>query len=145
MRIWHTELLSYLPDRQFRGQLRELVAIMRDWKNKGTTNHILINKVMEYPKSHLTKYFEVYAQEYKKRYDKEIDISYLYEFVEFSRYEEKPNKPFNEWHNNEYLRCNMANLYEKWKFASGNSRITDNEWEILLLGYKIITGKRYVI
>ena len=145
MRIWHTELLSYLPDRQFRGQLRELVAIMRDWKNKGTTNHILINKVMEYPKSHLTKYFEVYAQEYKKRYDKEIDISYLHEFVEFSRYEEKPDKPFLEWHNNEYLRCNMANLYEKWKFASGNSRITDNEWEILLLGYKNITNTKYKI
>lgn len=45
MRIWHYQLLPYLPDAQFKGQLRELVAIMRDWKRKGKTNHVLINKV----------------------------------------------------------------------------------------------------
>lgn len=28
MRLWHCELLPYLPELQFKGQLRELVAIM---------------------------------------------------------------------------------------------------------------------
>ena len=139
MRIWHYALLSTLPDRQFKGQLRELIAIMRDWKSKGSTNHLLINKVMQYPKSHLTKYIEMYAHEYEKRYGKEVNLSYLFEFVEFSKYEEKPITPFTEWHNHEYLRCNMANLYEKWKFASGNSKLTDNEWKILTLSYKTET------
>ena len=32
MRIWHYKLLPYLPDKQFKGQLRELVAIMRAWE-----------------------------------------------------------------------------------------------------------------
>lgn len=51
IRIWHYQLLPYLPDAQFKGQLRELVAIMHDWRDKGKTNHLLINKVMEYPKN----------------------------------------------------------------------------------------------
>ena len=51
IRIWHYWLLPYLPDAQFKGQLRELIAIMHDWRDKGKTNHLLINKVMEYPKN----------------------------------------------------------------------------------------------
>ena len=43
LRIWHYKLLEVLPDLQFNGQLRELVVIMRDWRDKGKTNHILIN------------------------------------------------------------------------------------------------------
>ena len=57
MRIWHYELLPYLPELQFKGQLRELVAIMKDLKYKKQTNHVLINKVMEYPHTQLTKYY----------------------------------------------------------------------------------------
>ena len=57
MRIWDYRILPYLPELQFKGQLRELILIMRQWRDKGTTNHILINRVMEYPKSHLSSYF----------------------------------------------------------------------------------------
>jgi uncharacterized protein (TIGR02328 family) len=60
MRIWHYALLPYLPDAQFKGQLRELVAIMHDWRDKGTTNHLLINRVMDYPKEELYNYFILY-------------------------------------------------------------------------------------
>ena len=34
MRLWHYKLLPYLPDAQFKGQLRELVAILHDWRDK---------------------------------------------------------------------------------------------------------------
>lgn len=47
MRLWHYKLLPYLPAAQFKGQLRELVAILHTWRDKGQTNHILINRVME--------------------------------------------------------------------------------------------------
>lgn len=143
MRIWHYLLLSYLPDLQFKGQLRELVAIMHDWRDKGKTNHLLINKVMEYSKNNLTFYFLLYECEYNKRYGKFLD-EYRIEFIEFSKGSEKITtlNPFPGWHNIAYLNICMWNLYEK-HLAIGKSRITDKEWKILCEGYKKITGKNF--
>ena len=162
MRLWHYELLPYLPDAQFKGQLRELTVIMRSWRDNGTTNHILINKVMEYDKKHLTSYLLLYREEYIKRYHKDIDRSILYEFFDFASY--KINQDFTwspitnkivsvrilknifpDWHNKEYLRVCLSNLYEKHFFGVGKSRITDEEWQRPLDGYKTITGEEYVI
>lgn len=146
MRLWHYELLPYLPDAQFKGQLRELVAIMHDWRDKGKTNHLLINKVMEFPKGDFSTYFLIYEGEYVKRYDKRHD-KYITEFIEFCDYliTIKNEDIFPDWHNKEYLRVCMANLYEKHIFGVGKSRITDEEWQRLLDGYKAITGEEYVI
>jgi uncharacterized protein (TIGR02328 family) len=142
MRLWHKKLLPYLPDLQFKGQLRELVAIMHDIRDKGATNHILINRVMEYDKSDLYGYFLEYAVEYEKRYGilpKQTD-----EFRAFGNHQFLQT-PFDGWHNKEYLRVCMANLYEKHFFGVGKSRITDEEWETLCKGYKDITGEEYQI
>ena len=146
MRLWHYELLPYLPDAQFKGQLRELVAIMHDWRDKGTTNHLLINKVMKYPKNDLVRYFLRYEVEYHKRYGKWLTKTWE-EFKCFREENERAEKIscFVCWHNKEYLRVCMANLYEKHFFGVGKSRITDEEWETLCRGYKEITGEEYVI
>ena len=143
MRLWHYELLPYLPDAQFKGQLRELVAIMHDWRDKGKTNHLLINRVMEYPKSALYGYFLEYANLYLKKYGslpKQVD-----EFIDFAEIKWTTPRVYDDWHNKEYLRVCMANLYEKYFFGVGKSRITDEEWEMLCRGYKEITGEEYVI
>ena len=142
MRLWHYKLLPYLPELQFKGQLREMVAILHDLKSKGKTNHLLINRIMEYPKDDLYGYFLEYAVEYENRYDvlpKQTD-----EFREFGNHQFM-QEPFKGWHNKEYLRVCMANLYEKHHFGIGKSRITDEEWKILLDGYKAITGEEYKI
>ena len=141
MRLWHYELLPYLPELQFKGQLRELVAIMHDWRDKGKTNHLLINKVMEYPKADFYGYFLEYAIKYEDRYGelpRQTD-----EFREFGEHQVEL-EPFKNWHNKEYLRVCMANLYEKHVFGIGKSRITNEEWQTLLDGYKQITGEEYV-
>lgn len=52
---------------------------------------------------------------------------------------------FEGWHNKEYLRVCMANLYEKHRFGIGKSRITDEEWKRLCDGYRDITGEEYKI
>ena len=145
MRIWHTDILPYLPDLQFKGQLRELVAILHDWRNKGATNHILINRVMEYPKSDLASYMWIYCENHGKRYNLDCKESLLREFIDFADGGKFNPYPFKDWHNKEYLRVCMANLYEKHEFALGKSRITDEEWERLLRGYKDITGEDYKI
>lgn len=144
MRLWHYELLPYLPDAQFKGQWRELVGVMRDWRDKKTTNHLLINRVMEYPKQDLGGYYLLYREEYKRRHRKDVMPSINLDFVDFCEgHSNQP--PFNGWHNTEYLRVCMANLYEKHFFGIGKSRITDEEWKMLCEGYKTITGEEYHI
>lgn len=146
MRLFHYDLLPYLPELQFRGQLREIVAIMHDWRDKGKTNHLLINKVMEYPKNDFVRYFAYYEALYRKRYGKWL-VKQWGEFKAFddTPLDERSNGVFDGWHNKEYLRVCMANLYEKHVFGVGKSRITDDEWQRLIDGYKQITGEDYVI
>lgn len=145
IRIWHYALLPYLPDTQFKGQLCELVAIMHDWRDKGKTNHLLINRAMEYPKSELYTYFLLYMSWYKERYGKWIDCK---EFAEFADYKCKDVQTTNEiglfegWHNDTYLNICLWNLYEKY-LAVGKSRVTDEEWGRLCEGYKLICGKEF--
>ena len=145
MRIWDYRLLPYLPDAQFKGQLMELVAIMHDLRDKGKTNHLLVNKVMEYPKSELVKYFIVYEAQYHKRYGKWLTKQWK-EFEAFNCEDLNNKKRYiDDWHNKEYLRVCMANLYEKHIFGIGKSRITDEEWARLCEGYYNITGEKYQI
>lgn len=146
MRLFHYALLPYLPELQFRGQLREIVAIMHDWRDKGKTNHILINRVVEYPKLHLFVYFLRYSEIYQERYNKPIPPKYYDEFCHFVDVVYfLPEGVFTGWHTKEYLRVCMANLYEKHVFGVGKSRITDEEWKRLVDGYKQITGEEYYI
>ena len=145
MRLWHYELLPYLPDAQFKGQLRELVVIMRAWRDDGKTNHLLINRVMEYPKNDLVRYFVYYEAVYHSRYGKWLNQSK--EFINFddTPLDERSKGCFDGWHNKEYLRVCVCNLFEKYRFGIGKSRITDEEWQVLLDGYKAITGEEYEI
>ena len=144
MRIWDYRLIPYLPDAQFKGQLRELVIIMRSWRDIGKTNHLLINKVMEYPKSHLSSYFFRYCREYEKRYNKEVSQNVYDEFSEFAQGIWSADV-FSNWHNKEYLRVCVCNLYEKYHFGVGKSKITQTEWDRILQGYENITGEKWVL
>lgn len=147
MRLWHWQLLPYLPDRQLRGQLRELVAIMHDWRDKGKTNHILINGAMCYSRAELTAYFKEFSRVYESRFGKKLADKYTAEFTTFAegsrRIEGAPL--FYGWHDRAYLRVCMANLFEKRLFGRGIARLTIDEWERLEDGYETITGERYKI
>lgn len=142
MRLWHYRLLPYLPEAQFKGQLRELVAIMRQWRDQGHTNHLLINRVMEYPKADLYGYFLEYAVEYGKRNGDEVPKC-TKEFMEFADHT-YTDDPFVGWHDDVYLRICMANLLEK-HLSPGQSRIREDEWMRLEEGYREITGEEYRI
>lgn len=146
MRLWSVDILKFLPDLQFKGQLSEMMLILRDWRDKGTTNHLLINKVMEYPKNDLVRYFLEYEIEYHKRYGKWLTK----QWEEFKAFDDTPldkrsKGVFTGWHTKEYLRSNMANLYEKHVFGVGKSRISDDEWTVLCSGYRKLTGEEYTV
>ena len=51
---------------------------------------------------------------------------------------------YEEWHDKIYLRICMANLYEKY-LGVGKSALKYDEWNLLLEGYKKITGEDYSI
>lgn len=154
MRMWHYRLIPYLPDLQLKGQLRELVAIMHNWRDKRTPNHMLINVITTYPKEHLYVYFEWYRLNYEHRFKKPFNTKYVKEFQTFCNvlpeYDIKTlyntGDLYSNWHNTEYLRICMANLYEKYKFATDSkSKISEEDWKRLCLGYKNITGENYEI
>lgn len=117
MRLWHKDLIPVLPRQQLLGQWRELCAIMRNIEAKGTPNHVLVNKVMDYPKWHFAQYiFLVDCEKARRGY--KTDYKKLGNLMENSGLVDYKITPTNEelfagWHNDRYLRQNYYNLEEK--------------------------------
>lgn len=143
MRLWHKELIKFLPDAQLKGQWRECALIAYGLQKNGTPNHLLVNRVTEYSYDEFATYCRKVQDEMVDRgfsTFKSIDKIY---YAPWHHIHERPI--FDGWHNKKYLRVCMANLYEKHIFGIGKSRITDEEWAKLCDGYKNITGEDYVI
>lgn len=143
MRLWHRGLIKYLPDNQLKGQWRECALIAYGIKKEGTPNHLLVNRITEYPIDDFLTYCLMVAREMERRGFRMTNESACklgalgtYRYVE---------KPFAGWHNYGYLRVCMANIFEKHHYGIGKSRITDAEWQRLCDGYKNITGEEYDI
>lgn len=62
MRLWHTDIIQYLPKGQLVAQWRELSSIF-----KKQDKHILINYIYNYPKSYLKVYADKVVAEMKRR------------------------------------------------------------------------------
>ncbi len=62
MRLWHYEIIPYLPKSQLIAQWRELNSIFAK-----QDKHILINYIYNYPKDYLYSYSFCILQEMKKR------------------------------------------------------------------------------
>lgn len=132
MRLWHKELLPVLPRQQLLGQWRECCAIAQSIAENGKTNHILINRIMDYPIEHFIKYSQLVFYEMKRR-----KFSVMWE--SFSKYipsvqdDAKWYVPYDDlfknWHNRRYLIICYYNLMEKYE--SGG--FSDKEWEAIRL------------
>ena len=108
MRLWHTELIPFIPKSQLLAQWRELNSIFAK-----EDNHILINYVYDYPKEDLFIYTRIVLKEMRarnitirtidkmERYFAGITVSQHY-------------TPFINHHNDEYLTICYYNLYEKY-------------------------------
>ena len=67
MRLWHKDLILVLPREQLVAQWRELSSCAGNIKSKGTPNHILVNKVMDYSFDHFISYAKYVREEMTKR------------------------------------------------------------------------------
>lgn len=110
MRLWHVDLIPYLPRTQLLAQWRELNSIF-----KKQDKHILINYIYtDYDA--LENYSFDIITEFKKRNYKMKDYNNFENF--FNNTEHKTtklgyDKNFKE-HNKEYLLICFMNLYEKY-------------------------------
>lgn len=143
MRLWHKDLIPYLPDLQLKGQWRECALIAAGLAKNGTPNHLLVNRVVEYSIDEFYTYCISVWGEMKKR-GFSASLQSCERIAAFDGKIVSLANLFNGWHNLEYLRICCANLLEKHN-GIGKSSITDEEWQRLCDGYKAITGEEYKI
>ena len=121
MRLWHKDLISYLPRQQLLGQWRECCAIARNIEKNGTPNHVLVNKIMNYPPEHFNRYAYMIFEEMSKR-------GYKADWERFSRGKAllmmDIRNVFMGWHTDRYMRQCLSNLQEKADCGA----IPEEEW-----------------
>lgn len=136
IRLWHYELIPYLPKQQMLSQLRECVAISKSIYEKNTPNHILVNKIMDYDLSEFKTYCNmvIYEMVCNRSYTVSTKtIKKLQDYIDFEIDSEViENKIFKDWHNDLYLKICIYNLYEKY-LCSG---ISQEEWDIIVNKFK---------
>lgn len=125
MRLWHKNLIEVLPRQQLLGQWRECCAIAKSIAETGTPNHLLVNKIIDYPLQQFYNYGLLVAQEMIKR-DYKVDIeNFVKYFPNILRI--KTDKMFEGWHDDRYLMQCYYNLQEK--FDCGG--IIFDEWKMI--------------
>ena len=128
MRCWHKDLIPVLPRQQLMGQWRECCLIARSIQKHGTPNHMLVNKIMDYPIDHFWTYGRMVCKEMDRR-------GYKADFERFDRYfpfgcyqEVSKDDLFHNWHDKRYLRQCYYNLQEKHDCGG----IPVQEWLVVL-------------
>ena len=126
MRLWHKDLISILPNKQLIGQWRECCLIAKNIKEKGTPNHILVNKVMNYPIHHFIIYSFLVYKEMKNRGFNPNGMNFE-KWLKFneSLIENKKSILFPDWHNDHYFLQCYYNLQEKYECGG----ISEEEWK----------------
>ena len=116
MRLWHKDLICVLPREQLVAQWRECSAIAGNIMTKGIPNHILVNKIMNYPMDHFITYAAAVRAEMTSRgYRTMNSVWDKITKVADGNYTILPIKEiYPEWMNEEYLAICYYNLKEKY-------------------------------
>lgn len=128
MRCWHKDLILVLSHQQLCSQFRECCAIAKSISEKGTPNHILVNRVMDYPLYHFTTYTKLVADEMIKRgykcdyhkfceYIKPALRKTTYPWMTVTKEDLFNDKPVNNWHDYYYLRECILTLKKNQEMA----------------------------
>lgn len=124
MRLWHKDLIDSLPRKQLLGQWRECCAIIKNIKEKGTPNHLLVNKIMDYDLKHFYTYGLYVFIETEHR-DYKCNLRKFDQYFKGGKIVKTFDELFDGWHNERYLDQCFYNLQEK--FDCGG--MTEEEWE----------------
>ena len=105
MRLWHKDLIQVLPRQQLLSQWRECCAIAKSIAEKGTPNHIIVNKIMDYPIEHFIAYTTLVKQEMQKRGYK-CDTSRFTKWLEWDAFKILKNEPIDYIGGYRYIQVN---------------------------------------
>lgn len=128
MRIWHIDMIPYLPKSQILGLWRELNSIF-----KKQDKHILINYIYDYDKEYLLDYSMAVITVM-------INRGYKVNFTNFNQYFQMIDTESVDYglkfkeHDKEYLIICYYNLKEK--YLRGQKDFTDDVWQELDKFYK---------
>ena len=128
MRLWHYQLIPYLDRQRLLGQWHECCLIAKNIKELGTPNHILVNKIMDYPIGEFITYGMIVEYEMRSRGYKVDKNKFLKYFDADTVVNIRENHIFEGWHNERYLTICFWNLYEKY-WVGG---MTNDEWKKIL-------------
>lgn len=107
MRLWHIDLILYLPNSQLIAQWRELNSIF-----KKQDKHILINYIYDYDKSYLLDYTTCVLNEMHNR---SIAIRSFENYNNYFTGVKQSDKVLRyPEHDNDYLHICFHNLKEKY-------------------------------
>ena len=124
MRLWHKDLIPVLPRQQLLAQWRECCCIARNIAVNDTPNHILVNKILEYPESQFNVYtLYVYKEMVKREY--KCDWNKFTQWRINRNYEWELSEIFPNWHNDRYFKQCFYNLQEKYDCGG----IPKDEWQ----------------
>lgn len=124
MRLWHKDLIDSLPRKQLLSQWRECCAIIKNIKEKGTPNHLLVNKIMDYDLKHFYTYGLYVFIETEHR-DYKCNLRKFDQYFKGGKIVKTFDELFDGWHNERYLDQCFYNLQEK--FDCGG--MSEEEWE----------------
>lgn len=136
MRLWHVDMLEYLPNPQIRGQWKECFEVRGAIIKHGYPKHSLVNCVLDYPIEQFKAYTRLVYNEIIKRnksgrMNYNIKKSKLDQMLNWQCDKfDSDNKTlilFEGWHDIEYLKICSYNLLEKYR----RSAIDKREWETL--------------
>lgn len=137
MRLWHIDLIPYLPKSQLVAQWRELNSIF-----KKQDNHILINYIYDYPKDYLYVYAMKVTEEMRaRRYKINSFTNFVTYFKGINLMDGIPASLRYKEHNNTYLTICYYNLKEK--YLRGQKDFDEKTWHRLDGFYKarVIEGE----
>ena len=129
MRLWHKDLIQILPRQQLLGQWRECCLIAKNIAEKGTPNHLLVNKIMDYPIDHFRIYSQLIYFELLYR-DFKVNEKGFSKWIPLFTEDPAPaySDLFSTWHNDRYMHQCLLNLQEKYDCGG----ISEEDYRILV-------------
>lgn len=124
MRLWHKDLLPYLPKQQLVSQWRECCCIAKNISVSGTPNHILVNRILEYPERHFVCYAGMVCDVMQCR-GYNVNTEKFLQHTTYNSVFVGVSDLFANWHDDIYLRQCLYNLEEKY-ICNG---ISKEEWQ----------------